>query len=235
MIKAALPLALVLLAPAAARAGTFTPPEGCQVYVTVQARGCLVSNLYKCVADPAGDQWRADFGQNGMFFVSRIDSETQWVESFDVDPPTHEVLESGAKDPASFSDLLANGVDSYDFSTVTDEGVRREIVGQDRLTGEKLTIDGVELERTEYHLTALGPDGSVLWAQTGHEYISREWRTFLAGAGTQTTEANGDLPYDNTPVSFAFPGQKGFAATLPLYDCDTQMSSLSLPDGRVIR
>ena len=73
-------LLLVLLA-SPALAGTWTPPQGCEAYVTVQSRSCIVSHLYRCEADPAGDQWRVDMGQEGELFYSHIDSEGQWVES----------------------------------------------------------------------------------------------------------------------------------------------------------
>lgn len=81
MTKAlALPF-LLLTTPALA--GSFTPPEGCTTFLTVQSRGCYVANYYRCEADTPGDQWRADFDQQGPFYLSRINSETQWVESYD--------------------------------------------------------------------------------------------------------------------------------------------------------
>ena len=78
-------LPLLLLA-SPGLAGTFTPPESCTATLTVQGRGCFVSNYYTCTKDAPGDQWRADFDQEGMFYLSRIDSETQWVESYDLNP-----------------------------------------------------------------------------------------------------------------------------------------------------
>lgn len=44
-------LTLGLLAALPAEAGSFTPPEGCETFLTVQARGCRVSNHYRCEAD----------------------------------------------------------------------------------------------------------------------------------------------------------------------------------------
>jgi hypothetical protein len=217
-----------------ADAGTFTPPAGCTGYLTVQMRGCVVSNLYRCEKDAPGDQWRADFNDAGPFFVSRIDSETQWVESYDLSPPEHEMLEPGAKDPASFSELLATGQDSFNFSTVTDDGVRRMMTGHDRLTGETVVIDGVSLKRTEYEITARAEDGSVLWQSQGHEYISPEWRVFFSGVG-MWDGGDGAVPTDNTPMHFVLPGQPGFFTNQPVFDCDTTMSALPTPKERVIR
>ena len=49
-----------LMATPPAHAGSFKAPEGCETFMTVQARGCRVSNHYRCTTDQPGDQWRAD-------------------------------------------------------------------------------------------------------------------------------------------------------------------------------
>ena len=36
-------------------------------------------------------------------------------------------------------------------------------------------------------------------------------------------------PLNGEPVQFIQPGEKGFAATQPLFDCDAQMSALEVP------
>lgn len=221
--------ALALGAAGKAEAKIFAPPQGCTVYVTVQQRGCVVSNLYRCAQDNPGDQWRADFGQDGAFFVSKTDRETQWLESVDLGTGDHERLQSGAKAPASFSTLLSTGRNDFDFSTVNDAGVVRNYKGHDRLTGESVTIDGVTLKRTEYALTATGAGGEVLWKSSGHEYISDAWRTFLPGAGLWE-QKGAKTPYDNTPVRLIRPGQPGFAETVPEYGCHDMMSELVLPE-----
>ncbi|MDA3887715.1 MAG: hypothetical protein PF443_02695 [Allgaiera sp.] len=221
--------ALALCAAAApAAAKIFTPPKGCNVYLTVQEHGCIVSNLYRCTQDKPGDQWRADFGVNGAYFVSKTDDQTQWIESLDLDSGNREHLQPGAPAPASFSKLLATGRDDFDFSTVNQQGVVHRFTGYDKLTGESVTIDGVPLQRTEYAMTASGPDGAVLWKATGHEYISKSWRTFFAGTGIWD-DKSGKTPYDNSPARMIQPGQPGFAATVPEYDCHDVMSELLLP------
>lgn len=225
--------ALALGAAGKAEAKVFTPPKGCTVYLTVQEKGCVVSNLYRCTQDKPGDQWRADFGQDGAFFVSKTDRETQWIESVDLDSGDHEKLQPGAQDPASFSTLLATGRDDFDFTTENDAGVVRHYKGHDRLTGETVTIDGVPLKRTEFSLTATGAGGEVLWKSSGHEYISPEWRTFLSGAGLWD-QKGAQTPYDNSPVRLIRPGQPGFAETVPEYGCNDMMSRLELPLRRVV-
>jgi hypothetical protein len=231
MIRALLPLmpclAIGLGTPAAA--GTFTPPEGCTAFMTVQAKGCRVSNHYKCTADALGDQWRADFDQEGPFFLSRIDYEAQWVESFEIDPPVRQTLDPNPGDPASFSDLLATGRDDYIFGLSDDTGERTRVRGGDRLTGRQVVIDGITLQETEFNYTETDLSGQVLRRSRGNEYIHPEWRMFFAGPSEWSGGEGDFLPLDGSPVQFIFPGEPGFASTQPLFDCDAVMSSLPLP------
>lgn len=218
-------LALILaLLPAPVLAGTWTAPEGCEINMTVQSKGCRVSNHYTCKADPPGDQWRADFDQEGVYFYSRINREAEWVESFDVNPTVRQTLDPGAEDPASFSELLSAGIDTYVFSLTREDGTHSNVSGYDRLTGRTVTIDGVALEETEFEYTETDDSGYVVRRAHGHEYISRERRNFFAGPG-ETDLGDGQwLPIDGSPVDFAFPGDKGFGSTQPIYDCDAIMS-----------
>jgi hypothetical protein len=184
-----------------------------------------VSNHYRCDADAPGDQWRADFDQEGIFFVSRIDRETQWVESFDMFPTIRQVLLPNPADPASFSTLLSTGIDTFDFGLSAEDGSQSVVRGFDKLTGRSVTIDGVTLEETEFDYTETATDGSVLHKASGHEYINRDWHIFLSGI-SEWQGPDGILPVDGTPRQFVFPGEPGFFTTEPIFDCDATMSGL---------
>jgi hypothetical protein len=232
-MKALSALLVLLGSTPAAMAGSFKPPEGCEVYLTVQSKQCRVSNHYRCAADPAGDQWRADFDQEGLFFQSRINSEAEWVESYDSNPPVKQVLEPNPTDPASFSELLSRGVDSYAFGLSNDLGERTKVRGQDRLTGKAWVIDGVTLQETEYTYTETDLAGNILRQSRGKEYISPEWRMFFAGPSEWNGGDGNFLPIDGSPVEFIFPGEPGFASTQPIFDCDAVMSQLDvLPQAK---
>lgn len=218
-------LGVSALAGPAHAGSTFTPPKGCTGYLTVQMRGCIVSNHYRCDQDPKGDQWRVDFNDTGPFFASHIDSETRWVETYDLAAGTHEVLEPGAKAPASFSKLLETGSDSYDFSTVTDDGSVTHVVGTDRLTGVTKVQDGVKLEQTEFDTTATDDSGKLVYRAKGHEWINRDWRLFIAGTGVWEDQS-GTMNYDNSPMRLSQKGQRGFMSSEPQYDCHSVMSAL---------
>ncbi|MFC3088850.1 hypothetical protein [Tabrizicola soli] len=216
-----------LTAPAApALAGTWTAPSGCDAFLTVQSKSCRVSHYYKCGADAPGDQWRVDMDQEGAFFFSRIDREGQWVESFD---PVRQTLDPGATDAASFSELLAEGIDTWDFTLSRDDGQGSRATGYDRLTGQSVVIDGVTLSQTEVEFTEYDGAGSVLRRSRGNEYLHPDWRLFFAGPG-ETDLGDGQwLPIDGSPVDFVFPGDKGFLATQPIYDCDALTAEAARP------
>ncbi|MDM7931723.1 hypothetical protein [Tabrizicola sp.] len=210
-----------LTAPAApALAGNWTAPEGCEVFMTVQAKACRVSNHYRCLGDAEGDQWRADFDQEGVFFYSRIDFEGQWVESYTLNPTVRQVLDSQRADSASFSELLETGIDTWDFGMTRNDGSASQARGYDRLTGRTVVIDGITLSETEVEFIESDVMGNTLRRAQGNEYLHPEWRLFFAGPGETDLGDGRWIPIDGSPVEFIFPGEDGFLDTQPKYDCD---------------
>lgn len=221
-----LPFALLL--PGAALAQQFDLPDGCEGYLTVQQNGCTMSNHYTCEQDAEGDQWRIDFGPNGATYAARINFETEWVESFSLGSGERRLLEEGAADPANLSELFETGVDTYDFITVTDTGVRRQWSGSDRLRGDTVEIDGITLEVMDFESTLTNPETEEqLFVGVGVNYVSQEWRLFLPGPQTTFFPDGEQAERDNTPVDFILPGETGFFGTVPLYDCGSDTVSYS--------
>lgn len=224
-------LAALCALPASAR--PWAAPEGCEIHLTVQARACRVSNHFRCTQDPPGDQWRADFDQDGLFFLSRIDDEAQWVESVSAGgifgDDLREELLPGAADPASLSELLATGADTYSFDLDRSDGLVSRVEGFDRLTGESVTIDGVTLLQTEFEFTQTDEDGIVIRRARGNEFVSDELRTFFAGPGEADLGDGEWLPIDGSPVRFIFPGDEGFATTEPAYECAALTAEGAIP------
>ncbi|UXU75352.1 hypothetical protein [Paracoccus sp. SMMA_5] len=211
------------LAAGAAQAAGFTPPKGCTLDMTVQNRSCTVSQHYRCAQDKPGDQWVVYFDRDGASYRSRIDRETRWMESTDLRTGLTDVLEDQARDHASFSTLLKNGRDDFDFWTRADSGERLRHVGHDVLTGQKVQIDGVTLEVTQFELTTFSEGGEVLIQRRGQQFVSRDHGRFYGGI-EQSSDWTGTAQETNdSPVTFAFPGQPGFGAVTPEYDCDLQM------------
>ncbi len=217
-------------------AGTFTAPESCELFMTVQSRGCRVSNHFRCSANAPGDQWRADFDQEGIFFQSRINSEAEWVESLEFFPDTRQTLDTGAPDASSFTNLLASGLDTFEFGLSKDNGERTRVTGFDRLTGRNVTIDGVTLQETEFDFTETDLDGNLMRQSNGREYIHPDWRMFFSGPSQWNGGDGQFLPLDGSPMQFIFPGEPGFAATQPIFECDEVVAGLlrsTAPKGLV--
>jgi len=230
-MRRALVLAGIALAGPALGQGVFELPEGCTAYLTQQQRSCTVSHHFTCADDPEGWQRRVDLDEEGVIYIGTIDAETRWLESYSPRSGIVEVLGEDGRDPASFSTLLATGIDRFDFTTRTEpEGVVTRYVGQDRLTGESVTIDGVVLERTEFAVTARDESGAELWRTEGQEFISREWGMFIGGTRT-TTLGDESWDSDGSPVEFILPGEPGFLSASPRYDCGALMSKAPAPGG----
>ena len=216
-------LALVVLSgPAFAQtepmAQVFSLPAGCTAYLTVQSKDCNVSHHFTCENYPAGVQGRVDLDSLGATYIGTIDAETQWLNSFNPLTGSTETLEPGSAQPASFTQLTTTGINEFDFSTRNDQTGLVRFVGDDTLTGNAVTIDGITLEETLFHLTAMSEDGTELWHTTGHEYISRDWRMFMSGTG-ETVLPDGSFKSDGAPVEFIFPGEPGFLSPNPKFGC----------------
>ena len=214
--------AVLATAPALARTdgSRFYPPEGCTATLTIQSRGCRVDNIWTCEASP-GHSWRMEFQADGPIFMSRIDYETQWIESYHLFPTRRRELVQPSDDPASLTELLDTGIDTYDFTMRTPTGPVR-IVGYDRLTGERVVIDDEPLLVTEFKARHETASGTVLDIE-GNEYVSVRHRRFIAGTYSGTGES-GAFEEDQTPVDFIYPGEPGFFTKTPLYDCDASLA-----------
>lgn len=210
-------LSLLAVVPLPAMAAGFVPPEGCAVQMTVQSKQCRVSNYYTCSAEPEGTMWRMDADRSGPFFLTQTSDEGEWLQSFDGNG--RQVLGKAA-DRASIRTLYAEGRDTYDFWLEHEGRDPTRVTGHDALTGRSVTIDGQQLEETEFAFTEATRDGIVLRQSRGNEFVSREFRSFFAGPSEHSDGAGEWLPSDGRPMTFAFPGEKGFRATQPIFDCD---------------
>lgn len=225
-----LAVAAGLLAVPQARAGSFLPPSGCELKITVQNCGCTVGQHYVCAADAPGDQHVTYFDKDGPSYHSQIDVETRWLESSDLTTGLTDRLAPEAADPASFSTLLRTGRDDFDFWTVSNSGERLRHIGEDVLTGEKVEIDGVPLELTRFRLKTFGADGQLLIESSGQQFINRDHGRFYGGTEHSTDWTGEVRDDDDSPVTFAFPGDPGFGATEPLFDCEMMMAGAPLAE-----
>lgn len=212
-------------------AQTFSLPAGCEAYVTLQQRSCLVTHNFRCAGDPEGHQQRVDITDQGPIFVSRTDAEGRWIESYGVLNGRRSRL-GEETDPASLTELVTEGRDDFDFFTTDTSGQRTRYVGHDGVTGAPVTIDGVTLLPTEFVMRVEDASGTLLWETVGEEFVHPEWRTFVSGR-REVRSADGSVSrLDNTPVEFVFPGEPGFLTSEPKYGCGDLLSgSIEQGDG----
>ena len=212
----------------AALAGNFTPPLGCKAFLTVQTLECHVSHHYTCMGDAKGDQWRADFDAEGIFYLSRIDTEGQWLESQDFFSPSVQLLDANPVDPASFTELLSD-VDSFDFNLTKDNGEETRVTGFDQLTGADLTIDGVSLKETNFSFYETDRSGKLLRQAVGTEFISPKWRMFFSGPSKWNFGDDEWIAVEDRPIKFLEPSDSGFLSNTPLFGCNAVKAQFLIP------
>ncbi|WP_373412214.1 hypothetical protein [Yoonia sp.] len=206
--------ALVAATPAAAQQ-SFGAPEGCEAVLTIQNKGCVMTNVWQCEADDPGDQWIALITQGGVFSVQRVDDEFQWLESYKL--TGNERLLTPAEDPASLTELFETQIDTWDFTLETDTGTERN-VGYDQLTGETTEIDGEVLLNTEFQGRTIDQDGNEIDASNGRQFVSEKHRLFFFGETWPQDDPSQVI--DMSPVEFIYPGEPGFFADRPKYECN---------------
>jgi len=199
----------------------FYPPQGCTGLVTVQTRGCSVSNIWTCEADTPGDSWEIVFLNDGPVHMGRIDYEGQWLENYDMFPIEREVLEQPSRDPFSLTELFTSGLDTADFTLRSGEG-RTRVKGFDRLTGETVVIDDEPLLITEFMVELYTLSGDQLYRREGNEHVSEKFRRFFGGPSTVEIDDR-QIKVDYSPVEFIYPGEPGFFTKIPKYDCEAEM------------
>jgi hypothetical protein len=99
-------------------------------------------------------------------------------------------------------------------------------VGQDTLTGETVDIDGQPLEVTRFQLKTFDASGELLIERTGQQFISRKMGRFYGGVETQSDWTGQRQETNDSPVTFAFPGEEGFGEAEPKFDCDQLLTQL---------
>ncbi|MCU4652241.1 hypothetical protein N8I71_05330 [Roseibacterium sp. SDUM158016] len=221
--------ATCLALPASAQDGPrlFQVPEGCEAFLTVQSRSCMVSHHWTCSVDPEGTHWRASVDQDGAFYLSFTDAEFRWLRSWNLRSGGTDTLIEPEEDPASLSELLSTGSDSMVFSIQEESGLgtfRRDYTGFDRLTGETVAVDGRELQVTEFSYQYDTADG--VRRTQGNQFVHEGWRLFFGGLETVTLPDGGTFEGNYSPMEFAEPGEQGFLTMQPLYDCGDTMSAV---------
>ena len=222
----------VVAAPVLAGSDRYILPPGCKAFLTVQQKDCRVEHHWTCSDDPEGSQWIMSMGEGGPEFLQQVDREFVWLKSYVPDSRESRAIKRPAQDLNSLSRLLEAGADNYDFEVqVSVDGAEtavERVRGYDRLTGEKITIDGEPLLVIAYDYSEQSNVEDQPVKSSGKQYVSERFRSFFLGQGRD--EVGGEVTeYDAAPVQFIEPGEAGFLSVKPQYGCSQIMSGLSLP------
>lgn len=220
--------ALALVLPAFA--GAFSPPEGCESFLTVQNRSCSVTLQWRCSPGDESDFWSATFSSEGLESIVRYSADYQWLDAVYMWDSSREEFVPPADDPISLTRLIDSGLDSFDFTmhrSQSDRSYDVRVVGADMLTGETVKIDGYSLDvvRTRVEITA--EDGAVEYKSEGTQYLSRALGQFFLGTERVFGTDGSVAEFDDAPVDIIEPGEPGFGATEPLYECNIQDAAMT--------
>jgi len=215
--------ATILTSGFTASAQQIEAPAGCTAFLTVQSKECRVSHYWRCEGDDAGDTWHASYDAGGPVSFSHYDKDFQWLDAQNVRDATRDILVEPAEDPASMTELLETGRDTYDF-VIREEGPRgtREIrhKGFDELSGQTAVIDGQELLITLFSATASDADtGDEIYSVVGQQYVLAEERLFFLGRDTFSQDGR-QITSDGSPLQFLRPGERGFGNVQPAFECN---------------
>ncbi|MCB1330070.1 MAG: hypothetical protein KDK28_11805 [Maritimibacter sp.] len=214
----------------AAGAGGFVPPSGCESFATVQNRACSVSVMWRCEVAPEGAFWEANFSFDGLESIVNYDGEYQWLDAAYSWDSSREEFSPPAADRISRGDLLATGIDTFDFTmhrVTPDRRYDIRVVGADMLTGATATIDGYTLDEVATRLEIIDDEGVVEYASKGTQYYSRDLGLFFYGAEDVFSPEGDVSTYDDRPADIILPGEPGFGDTEPLYGCNLQDAALT--------
>lgn len=227
-LKTAMPaLACLLTASAAAQtAPTFVVPAGCEAFLTVQSRQCVVAHYWTCQGEEPGIFWNVSIDAEGPFYLAQSDEQYRWLQGFSLRGDSQSRLISEA-DPANLDELFATGRDDMTFTLErTEAGVTFEQTyeGFDAISGAEVVIDGETLLLTEFGYEYETEQGVRRTA--GNQFLSMERRLFFGGVETTILPSGEAFETDRSPREFIEPGEAGFLSMLPLYDCGDVMSAL---------
>jgi hypothetical protein len=210
-------LALLLaLAAAPAAAQTISLPQGCTATLSVLDRSCFWTHMFSCESDPEGSVRYVVPTEAGVI-ASLAGPDGEWLSTFDAGDGITWTAAGGAA-PLSLRTLLETGSQSFDFTMTPDDGgLPVRVQGEERLTGETETIDGVDLQVIEYDYVITAEDGTKYNSVEGREFVTADPLSYYDGL--ERDRLYGTLPFDRTPTDFVHPGEPGFLSVYAPQEC----------------
>ena len=180
-------------------------PGGCNAYLTVQSKSCLVSYFYTCHADAEGLKWRIDLDEQGEIYHAQTEAEARWLYAVGMTSGISENLdETGSTDQVSLTSLLQKDHDDFASQMLSSSGEIIVLRGKDQLTGQTAIIDDLLLFQTKSTMMATDAKGNFLWDTPATEYVSPKHRIFFGSPNVYRTD-KGKKFFNLFHLNFYFP------------------------------
>ena len=214
-------IALLLPVPAFAQVKPqlFTRDQ-CTPLYTVQKRGCVAEHVLRCETDD-GVVFRNENVEDGeLTDVYFSDFDFEFLDAWSSDGSEFVVEMVDNRDPFSLSNIRENGADVFDQTALVDmqivEPREATIIGDARMTGETLEIEGAVLDEVQVRAT-MDLSTIEMWIE-GRSYIDRETGTLFDGAYDVTVDGRVD-EQPGEPVRILREGDRGFMLDITLFGC----------------
>lgn len=216
----AIVMSLLPLAATADESDQLVPREFCTPLYTVQKRGCVAEHVLIC-RTPDQVIYRNEYIEDGALVdVTFTDEDYEFLDEWNADgrEVVLDLVEN--RDPFSLSNLRETGVDVFDQTALLDMQIvaprEANILGDARLTGESLDLDGSVLDEVAVRAT-LDLATMEIWME-GTSYIDRATGTMFDGEFRMTIDGHAE-EVPGAPVKVLREGDRGFMHDITLFDC----------------
>jgi hypothetical protein len=203
-------------------------PDGCNAFLTVQSKSCLVSHFYNCHADVEGFKWGVDLDEQGEMYQVQTDAEAGWLYALDMPSGKSKYLdETGSINPASLTNLLQKDHDDLAFQMLSSSAKIIALRGENQFMGQTVIIYDRLLFQTQSMMTTRDSMGNFPWDTLATEYVSPKHRLFFVGSNVYHTN-KGTKFFNFSRLEFLLPNEVGFLADVPKFECESIMSTLDM-------
>ena len=217
-----LSLALILAAaPAAAVDDILVRPENCVPLMTMQKRGCEVATIYSCPSIDGTIFRTEDYDAEGFDGVELSNEARDLVQYSDAENEFH-VVGGEVHSSAPPAQVVATGkgrfekdFDFYIFGLSKPGKMVVDIVSD----AEPFVLDEVRFRRLVGSVTMTFPQPMPTFSGTSVNYFDPVTGVMFEGESKVGPFADDEEDIPNTPAAISLPGQAGFQATTPVYDC----------------
>jgi hypothetical protein len=147
--------------------------------------------------------------------VTLLDAQGQWLETYSsYDRVLWTLVENPS--PMGLGQLLAEGVDEYDFTQRSADGSVQHVRGTDRLTGTTTVIDGTPMRSMTFDTEVRDGSGALIQHYRGTNHVAADPAGYYGGPSEDLVA---QATWDSTPLDLVRPGEPGFLSVAAPASC----------------